>query len=245
MVSSISCAITGYKMTYLDIPYLEEFMLHLIYFIPLFTSSGFALMGVEEYSFNFVFYSTLSLAVTLFIRYAAEFSYIYAFDWSAFRLKTPSLFLNLLVDFIFIATLLIYAYQELRDPVKRKLESKSNSNIREVGTLRKTTGTPGSGPLSSTPTNSNIHNEFERKTVKNSNLEAAKKPSSPPTQRQGIGIGAHEGEALHYPITPMDKEILKKPLPPLPAGTVDGTKEFDDISLPPHIPLASPDYDDV
>jgi len=193
-------------------------------------------------SFNFVFYSTLSLAVTLFIRYAAELSYIYAYDWSAFRLKTPSLFLNLLVDFIFIATLLIYAYQELRDPVKRKLESISNPNI---GPLRKTTGTPGSGPLSSTPTNSNIHNEFERKTVKNSNLEAAKKPSTSPTQRQGIGHGANPGEALHYPITQVDKEILKKPLPPLPAGTVDGTKEFDDISLPPHIPLASPDYDDV
>ncbi|CAL8143012.1 unnamed protein product [Orchesella dallaii] len=137
MVSSISSAITGIKMTYLDIPYLEEFMLHLIYFIPLFTSSGFALMGVEECSFNFVFYSTLSLSVTLFVRYTAEFSYIYLFDWSAFRLKTPSLFLNALVDFIFIATLLIYAYQELRDPVKRKFES--SANIREGGTLRKTT----------------------------------------------------------------------------------------------------------
>lgn len=35
-------------MTYLNVPYLEEFMLHLIYFVPLFISSGFALMGLDE-----------------------------------------------------------------------------------------------------------------------------------------------------------------------------------------------------
>lgn len=213
-------------------------------------------------SFNFVFYSGLSLITTLFIRYSAELSYIYAYDWTAFRLKTPSLFLNILVDSIFIAVLLIYACTELRDPVKKKerLINSRGSSPHHQGkvTIRRGTAgisTPGSpGPLlSSTPTNnSNIRNEFQRKNVKNSNIEAVvaasstsatnkPKSSQQPATRKGIGDGAEPGEALHYPITPVDKEILMKPLPPTPHDS-----EFDDISLPPHIPLASPDFiDDV
>lgn len=214
---------------------------------------------------------------TLFIRYTSELAYIYAHNWSAFRLKTPSLFLNIFIDFIFVTTLFIYAYQELRDPAKAEKakimysRSYTSSSDKETGTLvRRTrngttgTSTPGSppGPLyknCSTPTNnSNIHNEFERKTVKNSNLEAAATASrttnvstnnsSLPgsSKAEGIGHGAEPGEALHYPITPVNKKILMKPLPPLPAPvTLDESMELDDISLPPPIPLASPEFDDV
>ncbi len=279
-------------MTYLNVPYLEEFMLHLIYFVPLFISSGFALMGLDEVrmftiypisvichqifkriiyldhfqdlvkahclyflkeSFNFVFYSALGLTTTLFMRYSAELAYIYAYDWSAFRLKTPSLFLNIFVDFIFVATLFFYACHQLRDPdyKKEKLAHKRNSSTRYH---HQTPGTPGTpGPLlSSTPTNnSNIHNEFRRENVKNSNKEAVVASSSSyastsanKPKRKGIGYGAEEGDALHYPISPVDKETSMKPLPPLPAKSPHDS-EFDDISLPPHVPLASPEFDDV
>lgn len=159
---------------------------------------------------------------------------------------------------------MIYAYKELRDPVKKKERlintSRGSSPYRRTGNVRcgtAGTSTPGSPGtlLSSTPTNtSNIRNVFERKNVKNSNIEAVCSTSSSSygnkpkagqaTARKGIGGGSEPGEALHYPITPVEKELLMKPLPPLPAGTPHDS-EFDDISLPPHIPLASPDYDDV
>lgn len=208
-------------------------------------------------SFNFVFYSALGLTTTLFVRYSAELAYIYAYDWSAFRLKTPNLFLNIFVDFIFVATLFFYACHELRDPdykteklAHRRNSSSARYHHHHAQGISSTPCTPGP-LLSSTPTNnSNIHNEFRRENVKNSNKEAVVASSSSHAsnankpKRKGIGHGAEDGDALHYPISPVDKETSMKPLPPLPARSPHDP-EFDDISLPPHVPLASPEYDDV
>lgn len=157
------------------------------------------------------------------------------------------------MDFIFVATLFFYACHELRDPdyKKEKLTHKRNSSNRYHHQTPgiSSPGTPGP-LLSSTPTNNpNIHNEFRRENVKNSNKEAVVASSSYASttskpKRKGIGHGAEEGDALHYPISPVDKEASMKPLPPLPKRSPHDS-EFDDISLPPHVPLASPEYDDV
>jgi len=63
----------------------------------------------------------------LFTRYTCEIAYIYLHNWTAYKLKTPWLISNALVDLFFILTLLVYtqSLEESLDELDDQLTEKS------------------------------------------------------------------------------------------------------------------------
>jgi len=70
--------------------------------------------------------ATVSLSLTLFIRYALEIGYIHVAGWTAFSKKLPSLTLNIVVDFVLVIILLLYARNRLR---KKKHPTKDATKL--------------------------------------------------------------------------------------------------------------------
>lgn len=188
-------------------------------------------------SFTYMFYSTLSLTFTLFLRYVGEISYIYAQNWDALKDKLPQLYLHLAVDTCLIFILFLYARNRLRCKERDKDLLKNSKDIyhEEMGgetlihnDLKENPGvtTPLLGPGSNIIAPANYN--------KNVNV---------PAEKSGNGETGDSLTYYHYPpIRRIDSARGKKPLPPLPLK--DGG-ELDDVSLiPPPVPLAGPDSDD-
>lgn len=178
-------------------------------------------------SFNYMFYSTLTLGLTLFVRYTGELTWIYAQGWDAYKLKLPLIYLYLGADLCLILVLILYARLRLRS---KKLWANSKAIYES-----EMNGLPEDERL--------IHNDLNfgalgtgQPSMKNVNsLQEPLKNENVDPEAAGPSLTYY-----HYPpITPIPSERANKPLPPLPQD------ELDNISLPPKIPLASPDELDL
>jgi len=188
-----------------------------------------------------VLYSTIALGTTLFARYAGELSYIYLVNWESLRQKTPVILLNLIFDLILLLVILLYAKKLLRN--KRKLPWMSSKEIYQEETLKGQQASSSEYQKLINPTlpnkvkDTNILNELARE---ESSYYKSLNHTDNPNDKVGIGQGLGRGVALHYPTNmTFDPARQKRPLPALPKD------ELDDVSLPPPVPLASPDYDDL
>jgi len=205
---------------------MEELLLQLIYFIPLFTSSSFILIGLESVSFNYTLYSTLCLSLVIFLRYCGEIAYIFLLNWKAYRLKLPQLYLYLGLDALLILILLCYAKSRLRDKPQKSCDDDED----KVKGEEKTSGWRPAADAKQVyeEGTTTIHNDLGEASSSSANTAKNVNVDGDNNKNNWSPV-----EGLHHPISPVDEDRRKKPLPPLPRD------EIDDLSLPPSMPIAT------